>query len=177
MVVATIAFGLGWALVERAVAAGPGYASRMSEPPHKQAALPPATLPPATVWLIDGYNVLHAGLGPGAEQRRGEWWRRPNRERVRAAAERFPLVLEREGAEIWLVFDGSCPPDEPLETGPIHTVFAQPADDWLVDRVRRAETPESLAVVTADRQVAGRARHCGAHVVAPRAFLAACSGL
>lgn len=165
---ATIAFGLGWALVERAVAERPGYAWEMPETP------PSDPLPPARVWLIDGYNVLHAGLGAGREARK-EWWRSHNRERVRAAVERF--ASQRGGRELWLVFDGPCPPDPAEPAGRIHTVFAQPADDWLVQRVRGCEEPETVAVVTADRQVAGRARHRGAHVVSPREFLAACSGL
>jgi hypothetical protein len=78
-------------------------------------------------------------------------------------------------AEVWIVFDG--PDDSGAEAelpGP-RCVFAASADDWLVDRVRRSEDPAAIAVVTADRQVAGRARGRGARIVSPKDFLARCA--
>ncbi|MCC6640845.1 MAG: NYN domain-containing protein, partial [Deltaproteobacteria bacterium] len=56
----------------------------------------------------------------------------------------------------------------------VKLVFAPSADDWLVRRVRTAEAPERIAVVTGDRQVQGRVRHAGGRIVSPRAFLARC---
>jgi rRNA-processing protein FCF1 len=44
----------------------------------------------------------------------------------------------------------------------------------LLREVREAEDPAHLAVVTADRRLAERARQRGARVVAPTAFLARC---
>ena len=44
----------------------------------------------------------------------------------------------------------------------------------LLDRVRAAADPTRVRIVTADRQLANRARHRGAEVVAPHAFVARC---
>jgi hypothetical protein len=58
-------------------------------------------------------------------------------------------------------------------TGP-RVVFALSADEWLLAAVREAPTGW-VVIVTADRQLADRARHRGAQVVSPRAFLARCA--
>jgi predicted RNA-binding protein with PIN domain len=145
-------------------------------------------------WLIDGYNLLHACLLTGKDRR--DWWKAENRETVLALAGQ----LGDPGAEIWVVFDGTAesqeiyaPPQEldsegedrsddytsgtpPGAAPPIHVVFTSSADDWIVKRVRRTEEPGRMAVVTSDRQVAGRAAHRGARVVRPRAFLELCRG-
>jgi rRNA-processing protein FCF1 len=42
--------------------------------------------------------------------------------------------------------------------------------------VRSAQDPARIAVVTADKQLADRARHRGARVYSPRAFLDRCTG-
>ena len=55
-------------------------------------------------------------------------------------------------------------------------VFAPSADDWLLAAVRDGGRPGAVVVVTADRQLADTARHRGARVVSPRAFLARCGG-
>jgi predicted RNA-binding protein with PIN domain len=143
-------------------------------------------------WLIDGYNLLHACLLTGTDRR--DWWKAENRETVLALAGQ----LGDPGAEIWVVFDGTeesqeiyAPPQEldsegeghsddstagtpPEAAPPVHVVFTSSADDWIVKRVRRAEEPSLMAVVTSDRQVAGRAAHRGARVVWPRDFLELC---
>jgi predicted RNA-binding protein with PIN domain len=143
-------------------------------------------------WLIDGYNLLHACLLTGKDRK--DWWRAENRETVLTLAGQ----LGDPGAEIWVVFDGTAesqesyaPPEELASEGrhdtdddaprtppgsapTVHVVFASSADDWIVKRVRRAEEPSRMAVVTSDRQVAGRAAHRGARVVRPRAFLELC---
>jgi predicted RNA-binding protein with PIN domain len=133
---------------------------------------PPDDLPEARVWLVDGYNVLHAALLHRED--RGQFWSRPHRERLRARVECFGERAD----EVWIVFDGGDPDGgaEGRAAGGavVRTVFAPSADDWLVKRVRDAERPHELAVVTADRQVAGRSRHRGARVVSPRLFLARC---
>jgi len=125
------------------------------------------------VWLVDGYNVLHAGVLRGRD-RRG-WWKAPAQERLLALAASF----DDPRAEVWVIFDRRpdlSDADEPaLPPGSrVRLVYAESADDWLVRRVRRAEDPASVAVVTADRQVQGRARHAGGQVVSPLAFLARC---
>jgi len=153
------AFGLAWAGLERRDAASAGYPEAPME-----------TAPPTpSEWLVDGFNVLHAGVLRGRD--RALWWTEPRREQLVARVSRF----DDANAEIWIVFDGS-EPDRPAEPGArrIHQVFAPSADDWLVKRVRASEAPACLAVVTADRAVADRARHRGAQVISPRSFLARC---
>jgi predicted RNA-binding protein with PIN domain len=124
------------------------------------------------LWLVDGYNVLHAVL-LGAGGREGAWWSEPARAGLLARAER----LDDPGAEVWVVFDGPRPEAAPAALAPgarVRRVFAASADEWLVARVRESPQPAQIAVVTADRSVADRARHRGARVVAPAAFLARC---
>ncbi len=124
----------------------------------------------ARVWLVDGFNVLHAGLLHGRD--RGPWWRARDRERLLERARGF----DDPDAELWVVFDGGhpAPPAEDGATPPVNLVFAPSADDWLLARVRAAPDPSRVAVVTRDRRLADRARHRGARVVSPRDFLARC---
>ena len=121
-------------------------------------------------WLIDGFNVLHTGVLRGRE--RGTWWESDARGQLLQRVRGFSEV----GAELWIVFDGPRPAEDPSEeAGGLRVVFAPSADDWLLKEVHRAEAPQSLTVVTADRKLADRARHRGARVVSPRSFLARCS--
>jgi predicted RNA-binding protein with PIN domain len=130
---------------------------------------PAAGAPKPELWLVDGFNLLHAAVLRGRERR--EWWRGPARERVIALARCF----DDPEAEVVVVFDGQKPPDEPLvEEGRVRVVFADSADEWLVKAVRQAPDPGRVVVVTADRQVAARARHRGAGVMGPREFAARC---
>jgi predicted RNA-binding protein with PIN domain len=159
-----VAVGLAWAAVE----------SGLRQPDEVCAPIAYAafemTRCETRIWLVDGYNVLHAGVLGGRD--RSEWWTGARRRELLERASGF----DDDGAEVWIVFDGPDDPgpeDEPR--GP-HCVFAASADDWLVDRVRKAEDPSVIAVVTADRQVAGRARGRGARIVTPTDFLARCTG-
>jgi hypothetical protein len=75
-----------------------------------------------------------------------------------------------------VVFDGPRPLPAPAEgeaAGAPRIAFAPSADEWLLRRVREAG-PGAVAVVTADRRLADRARARGAQVVSPQAFLARC---
>jgi predicted RNA-binding protein with PIN domain len=121
----------------------------------------------APVWLVDGYNVLCAGLLGGND--RSDWWSQARREELIALLERF----DEADAEIWVVFDGDREPAAESERpGRVRAVFAPSADEWLVQQVREHAR---VAVVTADRKLAGRARHRGARVVSPREFLIRCT--
>lgn len=145
VVAGMLAFGLGWAW---AYTPGPMSNER---------------------WLVDGFNVLHAGVLRGAD-RRG-WWR----EEVRARLLERVAGFEDAAAELWVVFDGPGPvASAEAESQRPRVVFAPSADEWLLDAVRETPDPASVVVVTADRQLADRARHRGARVVSPRAFLARC---
>lgn len=154
-------FGFAWAGLERRDAAPADY----PRPPMDMEAAPPAP----SLWLVDGFNVLHAGVLHGRD--RAQWWTEPRREQLVSLAERF----DDTAAEIWIVFDGSgpeAPQEEPASR--VRRIFAPSADDWLLATVRASAAPGCLAVVTADRAVADRARHRGAQVVSPRSFLARC---
>lgn len=135
-------------------------------------AAPPEAATEPEIWLVDGFNVLHAGVLRGRD--RAGWWTAPVQLRLVARAARF----EPFEAQVFVVFDAAGPASERCVPGPdlsrVRVVFAPSADDWLVREVRRAEAPERLAVVSGDRQVLGRVRHAGGRVVSPRAFLARC---
>jgi hypothetical protein len=127
---------------------------------------------PASTWLVDGFNLLHAVVLRGADRK--EWWRAGARDRVLALARGFDDLRVR----LVVVFDGPRPPDEPEPLAPEwpEVVFAASADDWMVRAVRLAPEPSRVAVVTADRKLADRARHRGARVVGPWAFARRCVG-
>lgn len=143
------------------------------------------------VLLVDGFNVLHAVLLKS--EREAGWWKRKQRERLLRLACEWPIADD----EIWVAFDGAQPAwsvwAEPvakvLQTqGPgdqdqgsgqgrghrratIHSVYVESADDWIVRRARRTPHPERTIVVSADRQVTGRARSAGCEVWTPWSFM------
>ena len=168
-----LAFGLVWAAMENAANAEQREPYPAVVPTSFEAEDDPP-LPEAREWLVDGYNVLHAGL-LGGEGERANWWTATARDRVLAQGLAFVRSAPGGPVEVWVVFDG---PDPAEVSAPgcaaLHTVFAPSADEWLVERVRNASDPTVLAVVTGDRQVGDRARHRGAHVVSPRDWLASC---
>ncbi len=122
-----------------------------------------------SLWLVDGFNVLHAGLLGGRD--RSRWWTAPHREELLARAS----SLEDASAQVWVVFDGSRSAGEERVSERLWQVFAPSADDWLLERVRGGPEASEITVVTADRRLAARARHRGARVIAPREFLARCA--
>jgi predicted RNA-binding protein with PIN domain len=121
-----------------------------------------------SIWLVDGFNLLHAAVLRSGDSRK-DWWKRANRARVLELARGF----EDRDAEVVVVFDGSEDPDETSEAGP-RVVFAPTADDWLLATVKAAPHPHRVAVVTADRRLADRLRDRGAQVVSPSSFAARC---
>jgi predicted RNA-binding protein with PIN domain len=161
-----VAIAVGAAAVERQLAAverAPSpYSSRAVASAPTDARIRPS------LWLVDGFNLLHAAVLRSGDSRK-DWWKSANRERVLALARDFD---DRE-AQVVVVFDGSELPETPSESGP-RVVFAAPADDWLLAAVKAAPQPHRVAVVTADRRLADRLRDRGAQVVSPSAFAARC---
>ena len=148
---------------------------------HAEPTTPPAEI---TEWLVDGYNAMHAVLLGGAD--RAAFWTAARREELISRIERFsglrgpgapgavPTPDRDSTTRVTVVFDGRRPRPAGADAQTIAQRFEPSADDWIVRRVRGAETPGALGVVTSDRQVAGRCQHAGARVVSPRQFLAWC---
>ncbi len=159
-----VAAGLAWAVAESELRVRDELCAPIAY------AASPMTCREARIWLVDGYNVLHAAVLGGRD--RSQWWTESRRRELLERVSGFDADAD---TEIWIVFDGPDDPEAEAEPLGPHCVFAASADDWLVDRVRRAEDPAEIAVVTADRRVAGRARGRGAHIVSPKDFLARCA--
>jgi len=154
---------------------GLGWAEVVVRAPGDVGLYPPGLVEPRAtedpkLWLVDGFNVVQRGLLGGRE--REEWWTAPRRAELLERAAAF----ENGDAEIWVVFDGPQAGEEAGAAGGPRQVFAPSADDWLVAKIRAAADPARIAVVTADRRLAVRARRRGARVVPPSEFLRRCSG-
>jgi predicted RNA-binding protein with PIN domain len=111
-------------------------------------------------WLVDGMNVI--GSRPDG------WWR-DRAGAQRRLADELAEWAAREGADVAVVFDGA---PHPIEAAPVDVAFASrrgqnAADDDIVARVRGADIPGELRVVTSDRELARRVRELGAPVVGP----------
>ena len=150
-----------------AAALGGGALPAAAPAPYLFPAMQPGS-PAASprVWLVDGYNVLNVGLLAGRS--REGWWTGPFRAELMERVEAF----EERDAEIWVVFDGA-PPAHQSDPGRVRSIFAPSADEWLLARIRERD-PAQIALVTADRRLAARARHQGVEVIAPAVFLARC---
>ena len=151
-IAAFVVGGLGWAALERGATPAPD-------------AYAPAEMAPE-LWIVDGFNVLCAGILGGRD--RSAFWTGPGRRELLQRAARF----EDPDARVVVVFDGTSGPAEPDPGGP-EAVFAPSADEWILAALRGPGAAR-VTVVTGDRRLAGRARHRGAQVVGPRAFLARC---
>jgi len=186
VIAAVMGFGLGWAWLagpdQRANTAYPAIAMSTPESSDSSPQSPATPAVPSAgerldeveEWLVDGFNVLHTVLLGGEE--RSRWWTAAGRNRVLDAV--AGATHESDHPRVWVVFDGSRPAPPAAEShsegeaGRLQPVFAPSADDWLVKRVRAAEHPDRIVVVTADRKLANRARHLGATVQSPSEFLA-----
>ena len=141
-------FGFAWAGLEQRDAARPHY------PPPLMEAPPPTP----SLWLVDGFNVLHAGARRGRD--RAQRWTQPRREQLVALAERF----DDAEAQIWIVFDGSGP-ETPGEApaSRVRRIFARRPTRAARDGSRQ---PGACLPRRRDggRAVASCARHRGAQV-------------
>lgn len=124
--------------------------------------------------IIDGFNVLHAGVLIGRD--RAGWWKEATQRRL---VERVEQFADPAFPEIWIVFDRRK--DKEGQTIGVTSAdlriqvrYAPSADDWIVEYVR-AHTPQrAIMVVTADRPLRDRVRHAGGALCSPLQFLAAC---
>lgn len=120
------------------------------------------------IWLVDGFNVVQVALIAGRD--RSGWWSAERRQELLSRAAR----LTDAGVPVEVVFDGWRPAPDSEAPGP-RQIFAESADEWLLERVRHAADPARVAVVTADRRLAERLRRRGARVVSPVEFLRRCT--
>jgi predicted RNA-binding protein with PIN domain len=115
-------------------------------------------------WIVDGMNVI--GTRPDG------WWRDRDVAMARLV-DRLERYAAATGADITVVFER--PPRPPL-TSPVIDVASAPrpkanaADDEIVRRLRAADDPEEIRVVTSDRALADMARALGALVEPAEAF-------
>ena len=124
--------------------------------------------------IIDGFNVLHAGVLVGRD--RAGWWQEPAQHRLVERVEQFPNSSDME---IWIVFDRrsdkeGIAADVGSTDTRIRVYYAPSADDWIVEQVKTLMAQRMVTVVTADRPLRDRVRHVGGELLSPRQFLAEC---
>jgi predicted RNA-binding protein with PIN domain len=118
--------------------------------------------------LVDGMNVI--GSRPDG------WWRNRD-EAVRRLVSRLSRLAATTGDQISVVFDGRPLADLPEGTdGDITVLYARrkgrnAADDRIVTEVESDDQPETLTVVTSDRELAERVGRLGAQVIGARTLL------
>ena len=128
--------------------------------------------------LIDGFNVLHAGVLTGRD--RANWWQTPAQRRLVERVERFADPLY---PVLWIVFDRrerrTSDPQAPEEVTSTDTririFYAPSADDWIVAQVEQQTARCHVTVVTADRLLRDRVRQVGGKLLSPSQFLAGSS--
>ena len=106
-------------------------------------------------WLIDGYNVMHAGGRAGPRLGREGF----DRARRRFLDELADAMGPDRAAATTVVFDANLPPrDFPLETTyhGLHLVFAlgdENADARIEQMIGQDSNPSKLTVVSSDRRI------------------------
>jgi predicted RNA-binding protein with PIN domain len=119
--------------------------------------------PSNTLWLVDGYNVLHACL---LKQREVQWWQPAYQQLVCTWLRAFAAQNA-----VRVVFDSSAtrtrwtPADDVLDVR--HTADA---DEFLVQTVALEAPLRPVCIVTADRALADRSRARGANWQRPWTF-------
>ena len=109
-------------------------------------------------YLIDGNNLI-------GRARRGKASDGDRSALIRELSDR----LRRTRAQVVLVFDGT---GAAASLGSLSIRFSGPrtADDAIVRELSLSRNPRDLTVVTADRDLARRARDAGSQVAAPEEF-------
>lgn len=116
------------------------------------------------VWLIDGFNVLHACVLES--QAHDHWWTESAQSKLLTWLGTFALTHA-----VTVVFDARSPasPRCAAEHFSGRLYFAENADDAIVGLVKKLEGSR-VCVVTADRSLADRSRHAGASHLRPWDF-------
>jgi predicted RNA-binding protein with PIN domain len=114
-------------------------------------------------WLVDGMNVV--GSRPDG------WWR-DRRAAMRRLSESLAAFAAETGEPLTVVFDGD-PFD--LSAPPVEIEFAggkgpNAADHDIARLVQQDADPQSITVVTSDRDLAGRVTAAGAKVLGASQF-------
>jgi hypothetical protein len=126
-----------------------------------------------TLYLVDGFNFLHAVLLVGSA--RPHWWRLENQQRVVDWC--IASGVAREGVEIWVVFDQRDGREQAGSAGGtlaggggVQIHHAPDADDDIVARCGELCSARDVVVVSADRSLVDRAKYRGARAVSPWRF-------
>lgn len=109
-------------------------------------------------YLVDGNNLIgRAGRGTASDEDRSAL--------IRELSDR----LRRTRARVVVFFDGGGGPTS-LGTLSIRFSGAVTADDAIVREITRSRSPREELVVTADRELARRARDAGGRALTPEEF-------
>jgi predicted RNA-binding protein with PIN domain len=116
-------------------------------------------------WLIDGMNVIGA--------RADGWWKDRDAAMAGLVGE-LELWADAQGEDVTVVFER--PPRPPIVSELIEVAHAprpgaDAGDDEIVRRLKLADDPEEVMVVTSDKRLAGRAKAIGASVQSTGGFL------
>lgn len=118
------------------------------------------------LYLIDGYNVLHAVVLEGRE--RQLWWSAAAQARV------IDLVSRFEGGEVQVVFDARGG-ERAAGTARVPVRFAASADEEIVRTCAALAGTRPVVVVSADRALCDRSRRHGAERLSPWRFRERCN--
>lgn len=120
------------------------------------------------LYLIDGFNFLHAVVLKGRERRR--WWCTENQLAVRD----WVALRLVPGARTWIIFDqrqaapGGALPE--ASAGPLEVRYAPDADALILACCEAHARACEVVVVSADRSLVDRARNRGARALSPWEF-------
>lgn len=118
------------------------------------------------LYLVDGFNVLHAVLLVGRE--RANWWGAIEQARVVELAEQF------DAGEVCIVFDARGN-ERVSRTERVDVQFAPDADEYIVQQCASLQGSRGVVVVSADRALCDRSAHRGAARLSPWKFRARCA--
>ena len=116
--------------------------------------------------LVDGMNVIGS--------RPDKWWNDPDKA-VRRMIDQLDRFAQATGEDVTVVFDRRPRDVSPGTHGAVEVAFASrsgrnAADHEIVEMVKDDEAPESITVVTSDRDLADRVKQGGARVATSGSF-------